>query len=184
MRDRRIYVDSRLHKMYNIAFTEPFFKRGAFPAVVQNGSASVVLENPWVNGTLAAPFDQGECATPTCLCRADSSWCLCLVGRVLLDTRCGGGRDERVVPGQGRGQAVAGRVCECVAASCLCVIHIDSGGQTRWATLRGRRQSGTRRGRRMWRHARWLCESLSFLCACQWLLMLCGRDSVKIWKLC
>jgi len=44
--------------MYDIQFTKPFFERGNFPAVWQNGSAAVVLENPWVNGTIAAPFDQ------------------------------------------------------------------------------------------------------------------------------
>lgn len=54
----RIYVDSRLHKMYDIQFKKPFFSLGKFPGVVQNGSAAVVLENPWVNGTIAAPFDQ------------------------------------------------------------------------------------------------------------------------------
>ncbi|KAJ7280567.1 hypothetical protein C8J57DRAFT_1711658 [Mycena rebaudengoi] len=43
----RAYVDSRLH-----------YERGGFPNVVQNGSESIILENPWVNGTKAAPFDQ------------------------------------------------------------------------------------------------------------------------------
>jgi len=56
-----IYADSRLHKMYNIQSMKPFFEPTNFPAVVQNGSASVVLENPWVNGTIAAPFDQAFC---------------------------------------------------------------------------------------------------------------------------
>jgi hypothetical protein len=55
---RRIYVDSRLHQMQSIKFGEPFFQRGDFPPVVQNGSQSIVLENPWVDGTVAAPFDQ------------------------------------------------------------------------------------------------------------------------------
>ena len=39
---------------------EPFFQRGDFPGVVQNGSEAVILANPWVNGTKAAPFDQCE----------------------------------------------------------------------------------------------------------------------------
>jgi len=54
----RIYVDSRLHQMQSLKFGEPFFQRGDFPPVVQNGSQSIVLENPWVDGTVAAPFDQ------------------------------------------------------------------------------------------------------------------------------
>jgi hypothetical protein len=54
-------VDSRLHHMLDMRFNEPFWKRGDFPAVVQNGSDSTVLPNPWAhNFTVpnAAPFDQ------------------------------------------------------------------------------------------------------------------------------
>ncbi|KDR73049.1 hypothetical protein GALMADRAFT_1342774 [Galerina marginata CBS 339.88] len=54
----RAYVDTRLHHLLDLRFNEPFFKRGDFPAVVQNGSEAVILENPWKNGTNAAPFDQ------------------------------------------------------------------------------------------------------------------------------
>ncbi|KAF7290354.1 GH16 beta-1 3-glucan recognition protein [Mycena chlorophos] len=55
----RMYVDSRLTHMYELRMTgQTFWQRGDFPSVVQNGSQSVVLENPWVNGTNAAPFDQ------------------------------------------------------------------------------------------------------------------------------
>ncbi|KAJ7226493.1 concanavalin A-like lectin/glucanase domain-containing protein [Mycena haematopus] len=54
----RMYVDSRLDHMYETKLTESFWTRGDFPPVVQNGTESVVLENPWVNGTKAAPFDQ------------------------------------------------------------------------------------------------------------------------------
>ncbi|KAF8839995.1 glycoside hydrolase family 16 protein [Paxillus ammoniavirescens] len=54
----RIYVDTRLHFMLELSFNEPFFSRGDFPSVVQNGSTPIVLENPWVNGTNATPFDQ------------------------------------------------------------------------------------------------------------------------------
>ncbi|KAF9231780.1 glycoside hydrolase family 16 protein [Melanogaster broomeanus] len=56
--DRRIYVDTRLHYMLELTFNEPFFTRGNFPPVVQNGTTPIVLENPWINGTNASPFDQ------------------------------------------------------------------------------------------------------------------------------
>ncbi|KAF8180039.1 hypothetical protein K438DRAFT_1977000 [Mycena galopus ATCC 62051] len=36
--------------------SQSFWERGDFPSVVQNGTDSAVLENPWVNGTKAAPF--------------------------------------------------------------------------------------------------------------------------------
>lgn len=54
----RIYVDTRLHYMLELSFNEPFFSRGDFPSVVQNGSEPIVLQNPWINGTNATPFDQ------------------------------------------------------------------------------------------------------------------------------
>ncbi|KAH7886769.1 glycoside hydrolase family 16 protein [Phlebopus sp. FC_14] len=54
----RVYVDSRLNYMLELSFNEPFFSRGDFPSVVQNGSTPIVLQNPWVNGTNATPFDQ------------------------------------------------------------------------------------------------------------------------------
>ncbi|CAK5283806.1 unnamed protein product [Mycena citricolor] len=54
----RMYVDSRLTHMLELKFNKPFWDRGNFPTVVQNGSESVVLQNPWINGTNAAPFDQ------------------------------------------------------------------------------------------------------------------------------
>jgi hypothetical protein len=59
----RIYVDSRLHHMIDMRFNEPFWKRGEFPTVIQNGSNSAVLQDPWTNSpnktvTNAAPFDQ------------------------------------------------------------------------------------------------------------------------------
>ncbi|KAG6380018.1 glycoside hydrolase family 16 protein [Boletus reticuloceps] len=56
----RIYVDSRLNYMLQLSFNEPFFTRGNFPSVVENGSTPIVLQNPWVNGTNATPFDQRE----------------------------------------------------------------------------------------------------------------------------
>jgi hypothetical protein len=54
----RIYVDTRLHYMLELSFNEPFFTRGDFPSVVQNGTQPIVLQNPWANGTNASPFDQ------------------------------------------------------------------------------------------------------------------------------
>ncbi|PFH53645.1 glycoside hydrolase family 16 protein [Amanita thiersii Skay4041] len=54
----RIYVDTRLHHLLDLRFNVPFWERGDFPPVVQNGSEAVILTNPWVNGTTAAPFDQ------------------------------------------------------------------------------------------------------------------------------
>ncbi|KAJ7659260.1 glycoside hydrolase family 16 protein [Mycena polygramma] len=54
----RMYVDSRLKHMYELKLSKSFWDRGDFPPVVQNGTESVVLQNPWVNGTKAAPFDQ------------------------------------------------------------------------------------------------------------------------------
>ncbi|KAF9552143.1 GH16 beta-1,3-glucan recognition protein [Agrocybe pediades] len=54
----RVYVDTRLHKLLDLRFNIPFFKRGDFPPVVQNGSEAVILENPWKEGSNAAPFDQ------------------------------------------------------------------------------------------------------------------------------
>jgi hypothetical protein len=54
----RIYVDSRLHSTLFLEIKESFWDRGDFPAVVQNGSEVVGLQNPWINGTKAAPFDQ------------------------------------------------------------------------------------------------------------------------------
>ncbi|KAG2155258.1 glycoside hydrolase family 16 protein [Suillus bovinus] len=54
----RIYVDTRLHYMLQVSFNEPFFSRGNFPSVVENGTQPIVLKNPWINGTNASPFDQ------------------------------------------------------------------------------------------------------------------------------
>jgi len=41
-------------------FNVPFWNHGDFPAVVQNGTELVILDNPWINGTAATPFDQCE----------------------------------------------------------------------------------------------------------------------------
>jgi beta-glucanase (GH16 family) len=59
----RIYVDTRLHKMFDTKFggssgADGFWKRGNFPQVVYDNTGSqVVLNNPWANGTKSAPFD-------------------------------------------------------------------------------------------------------------------------------
>ncbi|KAJ7262543.1 hypothetical protein C8J57DRAFT_1513545 [Mycena rebaudengoi] len=53
-----MYVDSRLHLMCQIKLIKPFWERSDFPNVVQNGTQSIIMENPRVNGTKAAPFDQ------------------------------------------------------------------------------------------------------------------------------
>ena len=46
--------------MLDLTMNIPFFQRGDFPGVVQNGSEAIILENPWSGGTKAAPFDQRE----------------------------------------------------------------------------------------------------------------------------
>jgi hypothetical protein len=48
--------------MLDLTMNIPFFQRGNFPPVVQNGSEAIILANPWINGTTAAPFDQCEFA--------------------------------------------------------------------------------------------------------------------------
>lgn len=60
----RIYVDTRLNHMLMLKLDKPFWDRGDFPPVVQNGSQTVILNNPWVNGTKAAPFDQRKLDHP------------------------------------------------------------------------------------------------------------------------
>ncbi|KZT63256.1 glycoside hydrolase family 16 protein [Daedalea quercina L-15889] len=55
----RMYVDTRLDYMLQLAFNEPFFDRGDFPETIANGSEYIVTPDPWVNGTKnVAPFDQ------------------------------------------------------------------------------------------------------------------------------
>jgi hypothetical protein len=46
--------------MLDLTMNIPFFQRGDFPGVVQNGSEAIILADPWSNGTKAAPFDQCE----------------------------------------------------------------------------------------------------------------------------
>lgn len=54
----RMYVDTRLHFLYETKLNKNFWDRGDFPTVIQNGSEVINLQNPWVNGTKAAPFDE------------------------------------------------------------------------------------------------------------------------------
>ena len=54
----RIYVDNRLRRMLDLNFNIPFWSRGKFPGVVQNGGEAFVISDPWANSTNAAPFDQ------------------------------------------------------------------------------------------------------------------------------
>ncbi|KAF7291126.1 GH16 beta-1 3-glucan recognition protein [Mycena indigotica] len=81
----RMYVDSRLSHMFEMRLAQSFWDFGNFPTVVQNGTASVVLDNPWVNGTKAAPFDQpfylimnpwldGSATAPLDFLRAQDKW--------------------------------------------------------------------------------------------------------------
>ena len=44
--------------MLDLRFKKSFFELGDFPGVVQNSTDTIILENPWINGTKAAPFDQ------------------------------------------------------------------------------------------------------------------------------
>ncbi|KAF7373662.1 GH16 beta-1 3-glucan recognition protein [Mycena sanguinolenta] len=53
----RMCVDSRLD-MYETKLSRSFWDRGNSPSVMQNETESIVLENPWVDGTKAPPFDQ------------------------------------------------------------------------------------------------------------------------------
>ncbi|TDL23460.1 concanavalin A-like lectin/glucanase [Rickenella mellea] len=54
----RMYVDSRLNRMYDLRFTEPFFNRGNFPPTVFNGTQEIPIPNPWLGASNAAPFDK------------------------------------------------------------------------------------------------------------------------------
>ncbi|KAK7047619.1 hypothetical protein VNI00_006387 [Paramarasmius palmivorus] len=54
----RIYVDTRLYHLLDLRLNKPFWDRGDFPTIIQNGSEVISLGNPWINGTKAAPFDQ------------------------------------------------------------------------------------------------------------------------------
>ncbi|TFK63649.1 glycoside hydrolase family 16 protein [Pluteus cervinus] len=54
----RLFVDNRLHYTLELQVKKSFWDIGDFPEVVSNNSQSVILANPWTNGTKMAPFDQ------------------------------------------------------------------------------------------------------------------------------
>lgn len=55
----RTYVDTPLHKMFEVKFDKPFFERGDFPLIAQNGSEPIAIDNPWAtSGANSAPFDK------------------------------------------------------------------------------------------------------------------------------
>ncbi|KAG7444283.1 concanavalin A-like lectin/glucanase [Guyanagaster necrorhizus] len=57
----RMSVDSRLQAMVSIQMKkekQSFWNRGDYPQTAQNGSAEVVVENPWEDSGWSAPFDQ------------------------------------------------------------------------------------------------------------------------------
>ena len=75
--------------MLDLTMNIPFFQRGDFPAVVQNGSEAIVLANPWINGTVAAPFDQrGVASLPRLLRCLRVSFLLAFY--LILDVAVGG----------------------------------------------------------------------------------------------
>ena len=63
----RIYVDNRLHHMMTLNINKPFWERGEFPQVINNGSDYIALRNPWANGSPAAPFDKRTFSFPPTL---------------------------------------------------------------------------------------------------------------------
>jgi hypothetical protein len=87
---RRIYVDSRLNHMLTLKMDKTFWDRGDFPPVVQNGSQTVILNNPWVNGTKAAPFDQCEFDHPRNAIRSVINSSLFIAFYLILDVAVGG----------------------------------------------------------------------------------------------
>lgn len=54
----RISVDTRLHHLLDLRVKDSFWDLGEFPDTVRNGSDTILLNDPWINGTKAAPFDQ------------------------------------------------------------------------------------------------------------------------------
>ena len=58
----RAYVDSRLHAMLDLRVGAKggFWAAGKFPATAVNGSAEVVVQDPY-QGSASAPFDQSAC---------------------------------------------------------------------------------------------------------------------------
>ncbi|KZV97547.1 concanavalin A-like lectin/glucanase [Exidia glandulosa HHB12029] len=53
-----IYLDTRTVRIFNLKFNKPFWDRGDFPPVFNNGTHDEVLPNPWQGAGNIAPFDQ------------------------------------------------------------------------------------------------------------------------------
>lgn len=72
----RAYVDTRLHFMLDLKFSEPFFKRGDFPQSVFNGSQEIPVTDPWPNNNVA-PFDRRRLTLTQCkdICLTE---CMCI----------------------------------------------------------------------------------------------------------
>jgi hypothetical protein len=53
-------IDSRVNQVFNIKYKgKSFWDRGDFPAVVQNASEQITLQNPWLKSdNNSAPFDR------------------------------------------------------------------------------------------------------------------------------
>jgi hypothetical protein len=60
--------------MLDLKFKKPFFELGDFPSVVQNATDTLVLQNPWLNGTRAAPFDQRMASSTIASSSADNRY--------------------------------------------------------------------------------------------------------------
>ncbi len=43
-----------------MSIKESFWDLGEFPSTTTNGSETIALQNPWVNGSTSAPFDQSR----------------------------------------------------------------------------------------------------------------------------
>jgi len=57
----RFYTDNRVTAMLELQLTgkkDGFWERGSFPLTAQNGSAEVVVDNPWKGRGKNAPYDQ------------------------------------------------------------------------------------------------------------------------------
>lgn len=94
----RMSVDARTLAMLTVTFDAPFFNRGGFPDVVQNGSVEAVVLDPWMDSSAknAAPFDQGMYYEPDFCAPFVTE--LTTFYRVLSPLKCRSGRNEWVLP--------------------------------------------------------------------------------------
>ena len=110
----RAYVDSRLHAMLDLRVGDKggFWAAGKFPATAVNGSAEVVVQDPY-QGSASAPFDQSACHAFRVLDNMKYSGGRSLMprARLLSHPRPRRRRHERVVPGQRRREDVVRRLC-------------------------------------------------------------------------